>query len=337
MIALSGLRRIRISTLTDLRLSNSTKGIALMLFATAIMSVMHALVRFVSADIHPFEIAFFRNLFGLMFLLPMLLHVGRAGFLSRQPKLQIMRALVGVVALLTWFYSLSIVPIAEATALSFTSALFASIGSVLFLNERMGVRRWSAIIIGFIGALIILRPGIEAMSLGAILVLISTLAWGVSVVLVKKLSRTDSTICIVLWMSIAMTLMSFAPALWVWTTPTLAQLGWLALIGIIGSTGMLCVTEALRLTDATALMPLDFTRLIWASIIGFLLFAEIPDIWTWLGGLVIIASTTYITLREAMLKRANAKSTAHNAKPKSNEASAPVNISLTDKAQPAGG
>lgn len=274
-----------------------------MLAATALLSVMHALVRYVSADIHAFEIAFFRNAFGLLVILPILLRVGRLGFISRQPKLQILRALVGVVALLCWFYALGIMPIAEATALSFSTTLFASIGSVLFLQEKMGVRRWSAVAIGFIGALIILRPGIGVMNAGSIFVIISALAWGVGLVVVKKLSRTDSTVSIVFWMSITMTLLSLAPALWVWTTPTLTQLGWLALIGLLGSVGMLGVTHALRLADATALLPLDFTRLIWAGAIGFVMFAELPDIWTWLGGFVIFSSATYITFREMKVKK----------------------------------
>ena len=278
-------------------------GIALMLFATAVLTVMHALVRHVSADIHPFEIAFFRNLFGLIAILPLLLRVGRSGFVSQQPKLQVLRALIGVVAMLGWFYALSAMPIAEATALSFSTILFASVGSVLFLSETMGVRRWSAVAVGFIGALIVLRPGIEVMSIGSIFVLVSSVAWGFSLVIVKRLAQTDSTVSIVLWMSISTAIISLVPAWWVWTTPTLAQFGWLALIGVLGTAGVLAFTHALRMADATVLLPLDFTRLIWASLIGFIAFAEIPDIWTWIGGLVILSSTTYITFREVLVKR----------------------------------
>ena len=274
----------------------------LMTVATLLMAVMHSLVRYVSAGMHPFEIAFFRNLFGLVAVLPLIIHAGRAGLKTHQPKTQIIRAVLGLAAMLTWFYGLSIVPIAQATALSFTSAIFASLGAVLFLGERMRLRRWTAVCLGFLGVLMILRPGFTDLNPGALLVVVSAMCWGCGMVVVKRLSATDDTVSIVALMSISLTVLSFFPALFFWTWPSWEQLAWLLLIGITATLGHLCMTRSLKLAEATAVLPLDFTRLIWASIIGFIFFAEIPDIWTWVGGTVIFASAAFIAYREAKLK-----------------------------------
>ena len=279
------------------------RGALLMMLSTLMLTIMHTLVRYVSSEMHPFEIAFFRNLFGLLAVLPLVISAGRDGFVTRQPQMQILRAFLGVIAMLAWFYGLSVVPIAEATALSFSAAIFASLGAVVFLGEKMRLRRWSAVIVGFIGALVILRPGLTALNTGALIVMLSAICWGTNIVIVKRLSRTDPTVSIVAWMSVMMTVLSIVPALYFWTTPTLEQFMWLLMIGIAGTLGHLTMVKSLKLVEATAVLPLDFTRLIWASMLGYLIFAEIPDIWTWLGGTIIVGSAAFIAYREAQLKR----------------------------------
>lgn len=279
----------------------------LMLSATLLLSSMHALVRYLGQQMHPFEIAFFRNLFGLLVILPLLIRYGRQSFATKQPGLQLLRGLSSIVAMLGWFYGLSLVPLAEATAISFSSAIFASLGAVLILGERMGVRRWSAVIVGFLGTLVLLRPGFTEVGPGVLLILLSSICWGTSIVIVKRLGRTDSALSIVTWMSIMLTVYSLPPALWVWQQPTAVQLGWLLLIGLLASAGHLAMVSALKLVDASSLTPLDYTRLIWTALIGYLAFGELPDVWTWIGGSLIFASVTYITLREARLRRAGVK------------------------------
>ena len=143
-----------------------------MLAATAVLTCMHGTVRHVSDGLHPFEITFFRNLFGLVAILPLALRAGVASLKSRQPGLQVLRSGFGLVAMLTWFYALSVVPIAQATALSFTSVIFGSIGATLVLGERMRLRRWSAVVVGFAGVLIILRPGLDEVDPGALIVIL---------------------------------------------------------------------------------------------------------------------------------------------------------------------
>lgn len=273
-----------------------------MLLATLALTCMHALVRFLSVEMHAFEITFFRNLFALLIMAPLMLRAGAEELKSRQPRLQLLRSCFGILAMALWFYGLSVVPIAEATALSFTAAIFGSIAASLFLRERMRLRRWTAVVTGFIGALIILRPGFQSVDPGAWIVLASSVFWALALVTVKRLSTTDSIVCIVAWNTVLLTVFSLPLAIPVWTAPSAEQLGWLFLIGLLATLGHLAMTNAFRLADATAVFPVDFTRLLWASILGFLLFAELPDAATWIGGALIFASTTYITFRERRVK-----------------------------------
>jgi drug/metabolite transporter (DMT)-like permease len=275
-----------------------------MLAATAVLTCMHASVRHVSADMHAFEIAFFRNLFGLFTILPLALRAGMGSFKSRQPGLQVLRSIFGLGAMTAWFYGLSVVPIAQATALSFTSVIFGSLGAALILGERMRARRWSAVAAGFVGALVILRPGLGDVEPAALIVVLSSLCWAGALLTVKKLSTTDSVVCIVTWNSVLLTVLSLPVALPVWVTPSTEQLLWLGIIGVLATLGHLAMTSAFKASDATAVFPVDYTRLLWASVIGYLAFGEIPDLWTWIGGTIIFASTTYIAYREAALRRA---------------------------------
>ncbi|MCP5150298.1 MAG: DMT family transporter [Ectothiorhodospiraceae bacterium] len=280
------------------------RAVLLAVASTALFSCMHAAVRHVGHELHPFMVAFFRSLFGVVAIAPVVLRTGvTVALRTRNPRLLLLRAALGAVSLLTWFYGLTLVPIAEATALSFSAAIFASIGAVVFLGERMGVRRWSAVAVGFLGALVVLRPGVEAVQLGSMLVLLSAVCWGGSIVLVKAISRTDATVTIVVWMAILLTVATFFPALAVWQWPNPIQLAWLAAIGLLGTIGTFAWTSAIKAADATLIIPTDFTRLLWASLIGYLAFTEVPDPWTWVGGAMILGSTFYIALREAHLAR----------------------------------
>lgn len=275
-----------------------------MLAATAVLTCMHATVRHVSDGMHPFEITFFRNLFGLAAIAPLALRAGMASIRSRQPGLQIVRSGFGLAAMLTWFYGLSVVPIAQATALSFTSVIFGSIGAALVLGERMRLRRWSAVAAGFVGTLVILRPGFGEADPAALIVVLSSVCWAGALLTVKRLSATDSVVCIVTWNCVLLTVLSLPVAIPVWVAPTLEQLAWLLLIGMLATLGHLAMTGAFKASDATIVFPVDYTRLVWASVIGYLAFSEVPDIWTWVGGTIIFASTTYIAYREVALKRA---------------------------------
>ena len=188
--------------------------------------------------------------------------------------------------------------VAKATALAFTAPIYTAVLSVLFLGERFRLRRWSAIFFGFIGMLIILRPGLIEVDLGAILVLTSALVWGVVMIAIKYLGRTESSLTITAYMNILLSLLSFIPALFVWTNPSIHMWVLLVVIGLVGTTGQLGLAESLKRADATFVLPFDFLRLIWAAIFGYALFSEVPDFYTWVGGAVIFSSAIYLAFRE---------------------------------------
>ena len=270
-----------------------------MLAAAFAASCMSGAVRHVSGGMHPFEIAFFRNLFGLIAFLPWLLRYGLTPFKTRQWGLHGLRAITNVIAMLLFFYALSITPLAEVASLGFVVPLFATVFAVIFLRERVRIRRWSALFIGFGGAFVILRPGFETVETGSVLVVVSAAIWAISLILIKVMARSDSSVTIAAIAALLLTPASLVPALFVWQWPSGDQLVWLIGIGVLGTATQICIGQSLRLADSSAVMPLDFTKLIWAALIGYLAFAEVPDVWTWVGGFIIFASSTYIAYRES--------------------------------------
>lgn len=270
------------------------------------LGAMNVLVRYVSTEIHPFEIAFFRNLGQLVFMLPWLVSRGVLAMRTQRLGAHVVRALLGLVAMLCWFTTLSIMPVAEATALSFTVPLFATIGAALILKETVRMRRWSATLIGFVGALIILRPGLAELSGAAILALVASAFIAGAVLMTKSLSRTDSVALIVFYAALIMTPLSVFPAILVWEMPSLEMFGWLVVMGGAATVAHLCITRAFVSADASAVMPYDFVRLPVAAAIAYMIFGEGVDIWTWLGAGVIFSAAVYIARREVQLARRSA-------------------------------
>ena len=270
----------------------------LVVSAAGSLSAMNAIVRFLSPSIHPFELAFFRSLFGFIVILPLLLRGGIDSVRTHQPRLQMLRGVVSIAAMMSWFYGLSMVPLAEATALSFTNVIFGSLAAIIFLREKMTMARGIAVFIGFVGVLVILRPGFVQMDIGVVCVLFSALCWGCSVVIVKQLGRTDAAVSIVAWVGIQLSILSLPFALSVWVWPTMEEWLWLSLLGTLATIGHLCMVQGLKLTDAMTIFPLDFTRLIWASLFGLFIFSEWPDVWTFVGAGIIVISGTFMLYRE---------------------------------------
>ncbi len=273
-------------------------ALALMLAATLFLAAMHGAVRFVSADLHAFEIAFFRNVFGFCVLVPWLMRIGLAAFATNRLPLHMVRGVVNGGSMLMWFLGLSLIPLAEATALSLASPLIACAGAIVFLGERMRGHRWIGLALGIAGMLAILRPGFETIGLGAVAVLVSAVLVTASKLIAKTLTRTETPTAIVAWLTFLMIPVTAIPAALVWQTPTGAQLAMLAGIGALGSAGHLCLMHAYRLADVGLVEPMVFFRLVWAALLGFLVFAETPDLWIWIGGLLIVAATTHLARRE---------------------------------------
>ncbi|MGI9520331.1 MAG: DMT family transporter [Hyphomicrobiaceae bacterium] len=286
----------------------TSRGITMMVISTVFFASMHAAIRYIAFELHPFQIAFFRNFFGLLIFLPIALRMGFGVFHTTRLGLHVVRSILNIGAMLAFFTALSITPIAKVTALSFTSPIFMAVLSVLILGERMRVRRWVATICGFIGTLIILRPGVEALDFGSILVVGSASVWAFTMIVIKFLARTESSVTITAYMNVFLSLLSLVPAIFTWQQPSLEAWLWLAFIGIAGTLGQLTLAESLKQTEATAVMPFDFLKLVWAAFLGYLLFAEIPTLYTWTGAAIIFASGLYIAYRESVLARKVVKS-----------------------------
>jgi len=283
------------------------RGIILMTASTVMFASMHASIRHLSAELSPLQIAFFRSFFGVLVFLPVVARSGLGFLRTERLWLHLIRAVLNVASMLAFFTALAITPIARVTALSFTSPLFMAVISVALLGEVMRMRRWAATIIGFVGAVVIIRPGIAEIDVGSMLVLGSAASWAVCMAIIKIIGRTESSLTITGYATILLSVLSLPPALLVWQTPAPAAWFWLVFIGVIGTLGQLAVAEALKQADATAVMPFDFLKLIWAAALGYIFFAEIPDEFTWLGAAIIFASGMYIVYRERQLAKTASK------------------------------
>lgn len=275
-----------------------------MIGAMICFSTMGAFIKLAAEQLHSLEVVFFRNFLAFLMMLPWLIRQGPGVMKTRRIGLYTARSLFNIVGMAAGFTAITLIPLAEATALSFTAPLFATIGAALVLGEVVRARRITALAIGFAGMLIVLRPGVEAVSTGALLALLNSVTIAITIIIVKKLTDTERPETIVTYMALLQTPMALIPALyfWIWPDP----ITWLWLIGLAGAgtAGHLMYTKAIQLAEITQIQPLDFIRLPIIGVMGYFIFDELPTIWTWIGGAVIFASTAYVTHREAQLARA---------------------------------
>jgi drug/metabolite transporter (DMT)-like permease len=279
--------------------SPAVQAALLMVLANLAVAVMTVGIRAVSAELHPFEIAFFRNAFGLAFMLPFLIHAGLRMARTHAPGRLLLSSVGHLVAMLGYFWAAAHMPLAELTALVFTKPLFATVGAALILHEVVRGRRWSAIAAGFLGVVLVVRPDLGALSPHAAAALLSALASAAGVLMVKQLTRHTPLATIVLYQTLFLTALSLPPALVDWRWPGVEAWLLLAMIGGLGTLTWLCFTRAFALADASAVMPFEFLKLPFTAVLAYLLFAEVPSLWTWVGALVIFGSTFYIARREA--------------------------------------
>ncbi len=271
------------------------RGALWMVAAAACFSVMITLVRHLTAGQHVFEIVFFRNFFGLLVMLPWLLRHGGSVLGTRRLGLHLLRASFGLSAMSLWFWVLSVLPLAEATALSFTAPIFATLLAVPFLGEPLSRRRVLAIFGAFLGALVILRPGARVLDPAALVALLTALVWGASTVLVKLLGRTEAPAAIVTWMVLLLTPLSGLLALPVWRTPEPAEWLFFVLLGLVGSSGHYCMSRALNSADAGHVLPFDYLRLPFVALLAWLVYRQPLDLWTGVGAALIAASSIWGT------------------------------------------
>jgi drug/metabolite transporter (DMT)-like permease len=278
-------------------------AISLMAVAAILFVAMHTVVRSMSGQLHPFEIAFFRAFLGLFVLLPFVFKDNFSTLKTKNIKLHSLRGILNAGAMLCFFYGLSITPLAQVTALGFSAPLFATVLAVIFLGEVVRVRRWTAIIIGFLGTMIILRPGMVDLGIGPLLIVISAAIWSVALMVIKVMTRTDSSVTISFYASVFLSPLVFFAAFPFWELPSWEQLGWMFLLAALGTFAQTLMNQSLKLADTSVVMPVDFSKMIWATLLGFVFFDEVPDFYTWVGAILIFGSTTYIAIRESRLKQ----------------------------------
>jgi drug/metabolite transporter (DMT)-like permease len=237
-------------------------------------------------------------------MLPWLVHVGFSALRTDHHRYYLGRSFLGFMSMLLWFYALAFMPLAEATALSFTSPLFATSFAVVLLHEVVRARRWTATIIGFLGAMIILRPGMSDLDLAHALVLGSSALAGVNAILVKQLTRSESANAIVTYMTLYILPMSLVPALFVWVMPPLHTWPLIVALGLLATLAHQAMTRAFVATDTSVVMSFDYGRLPFVALIAWIVYGEVPDLWTWVGAAVIVGASTYIAHREAANARA---------------------------------
>lgn len=276
-----------------------------MVISAVSFAAAHAGVRELSEDIHPFATAFYRNIFGILLLLPWLVRDKFTALKTNCFKLHILRGGLNSGFMLGFFFALGLIPIAEATALNFTAPLFVTLLAVIILKERVGWRRWLALFFGFASTLVILQPGVQVMSIGAFLVLFASLAWAGSTITLKKLSKSESSLTSTVYLVIILTPVTFVASFPYLHLPTIEQTIWLVEVAATSTIAQYFLSESLKQADANVVVPFDFSRLIWAAVFGFILFGEIPTVWVWLGGILIFASAVYITHRENRIKKSD--------------------------------
>jgi drug/metabolite transporter (DMT)-like permease len=273
-----------------------------MLGQAASFSIMIASVRVLAPEYSVFEIAFFRAIIGLLFQLPWALKSGKAAFHAENHKILWLRSLLNFGGVVVWFWALSLLPMSDAVALQFTLPLFCVLGGVLFLAEKVGMHRWAATMVGFAGALVIIRPGFDGLGPEALVALAAAALYAGVHLTTRAIANTHVGV-MAFHMNLVALPLTLVLAIPDWITPPWEHMPWFLALGIFGTTAHFFMGRAYRLAPASVIAPLDFSKLIFTSIFGWYLFQELSTGFIWLGGAIIIGSTTYILRREARLAR----------------------------------
>jgi len=261
------------------------------------------IVRYLGTDLPAAQSAFIRFAFGLAFLAPTLVLTLRRGFAPSALGMFAARGALHTAAVILWFYAMARIPVAEVTAIGFLNPIVVTLGAALLFGERLAARRLIAIGVAVVGALIVLRPGLRVIEPGHWSQLGAALSFGLSYLIAKRLSEIAPAGVVVAMMALTVTI-GLAPfALWVWVPVSLVQVAWLGLVAVFGTAGHYCMTRAFACAPMAVTQPVTFLQLVWATLLGALVFGEAVDPWVMLGGALIIGAISYITWREAQLKR----------------------------------
>lgn len=279
-------------------------AMALMLVSMGFFSLMNVFIRYASYELHTTQIVFLRNAFSVLLFLPWVFYIGMGPALKTTRAMgHFWRGTIGIIGMQLWFYCIAILPLNEATALSFTAPIFTTIFAILFLGEKAGWRRWIAILVGFGGAMIIIRPDPDAMDWNMLLVPCATSVWAIAGLMVKSLTGTEPPNRIVFYMALVMSLWALPFALYYWVHPSWEVLGYCLLVALSSTAAHLTMVNAYARAELVMLMPFDFFRLVFTALFAWLAFGELADHYTWAGGGIIVASAVYIAYRESRRKQ----------------------------------
>jgi drug/metabolite transporter (DMT)-like permease len=284
-------------------MSNNKLAIFLIITSVFFGTVMLSFLKIAQEDVNVYVAGFFRFFLGLVIILPYIIKNKDAVLKTTHLKQHFLRAILGLPAMLIYFSALVLLPIEKLTAISFVVPLIVTILAVFFLGEKIYIYRTLALILGFSGMLVIIRPGFVDISIGVYMVLFSALLWSINIIITKKISKDDSAITILAYQSIFMSLLSFFIVLFFWEMPSLKTFIYLILAAMCGTVLHLTLNHAFKLVDVSMTQPYSFLNLVFASIIGYFVFDEMPDLYTWIGALIIFTGVLIISYREMKLDK----------------------------------
>jgi drug/metabolite transporter (DMT)-like permease len=284
-------------------MSNNKLAISLIIISVFFGTVMLSFLKIAQEDVNVYVAGFFRFFLGLVIILPYIIKKKDAVLKTTHLKQHFLRAILGLPAMLLYFSALVLLPIEKLTAISFVVPLIVTILAVFFLGEKIYIYRTLALLLGFSGMLVIIRPGFVDISIGVYMVLFSALLWSINIIITKKISKDDSAITILAYQSIFMSLLSFFIVLFFWEMPSLKTFVYLILAAMCGTVLHLTLNHAFKLVDVSMTQPYSFLNLVFASIIGYFVFDEIPDLYTWIGALIIFTGVLIISYREMKLDK----------------------------------
>ncbi len=284
-------------------MTTHARAALLMLGSTLFFALMAVAIRLASQSLHTFEIAFFRNFFGVIAALPLLVRHGPGLLRTTQLPRYVIRCVIGVGSMFCGFWAIGHLPLAQAVTLSYSTPLFVTILAVWWLGEQVRARRWAAVVVGFVGVLVLVRPGTASFTAGSLVAVAAAVLSAIVSIQIKQLSRTAPADRIVLWTTMLWVPLSLGPALFVWEWPQGITWLWVAAAGALGTSGHMLWTRAIKLGDVSALTPISFMQLPVVALFGWLLFDETLDAWTLAGAGIIFGANAYIAHREAVLSR----------------------------------
>ena len=285
------------------KLSNHSQGIFFAILCCFFASILIALVRHLSAQFHIFFIVMVRNFFGLLFFAPYILHNYKAVFKTKKFHLHLFRGINGLISMFVWFYVLTLLPLSEAVSISFIIPILTTLAAVIFLKEKVTKKTWISIFAGFIGILIILRPGFREFKAAYLFSFASVFLWLISNILIKVMTRTEKPQTIVANMSLIMMLFSVPFALPHLKALNFENLLYFIFLGLISNLTHICLSISYSKTDLSATQPFDFLRLVFTAIIAYFAFGEVIDIWVVIGSLVILVGVVIVAPKRKNMKQ----------------------------------